>query len=153
MAGHQPRESMSQRWLRNNHYWQKISMHLVCIILNFTIRWEGLCIASYRSMETPPELVVLCENIVSNGTSQCQGPAMLWSVLQGNGHSSPQSEKPVCQGLTHQVLSYACCLPLKQWLVLSGFSYFHFVQTLQKMRYILCSATLVWKQDGWRLAV
>lgn len=104
-------------------------------------------------METPPELVVLCENIVNNSTSECQGPAVLWSVLQGNGHSPPQSEKPVCRGLTHQVLFYACCLPLKQGLALSGFLYFHFVQRLQKLRYILCSAALGWKQDGWRLAL
>lgn len=37
-------------------------------------------------METPPELVVLCENIVNNSNSQSQGLAVLWSVLQGKGH-------------------------------------------------------------------
>lgn len=104
-------------------------MHLVCVTLNSTIKWAGPCTGSYRCMKTPPELVVLCGNIVNNSTSQCQGPTVLWSVVQGKGCSPPGSEKPVCQGLTHQVLSYACCLPLKQGLVLSGlFLYFHFVQ-------------------------
>lgn len=125
-AGHQQSKSMSQMWLRSNHYQQKISKHFMCIILNSTIKWAGPCIGSYRSMETPPELVVSCENVVNNSTSQCQSPTVLWSVLQGKGHSPPWSEKPVCWGLTHQVLSYACCFSLKQGLVLNDwFLYFH----------------------------
>lgn len=47
----------------------KISMHLVWVILNSTIKWAGPCTRSYRSMETPPELVVLSENIVKQHQS------------------------------------------------------------------------------------
>lgn len=135
--GHQQSESISQRWLRSNHYQEKISMHLMCIILNSTVKWAGPYTGICRSMETPPELVVLYENIVNNSTSQCQGPTVHWSVLQGKGHFPPWS----CRVNSPDPL--LCLLPPieartgTQWLL-----YLHFVQRLMNLRYILYSATL-----------
>lgn len=70
----------------------KISMHLVFVILNSTIKWAGPCTKSCRSMETPPEPEVLFENIVNHSTSQCQGPTVLWFVLQERLNSPAQHE-------------------------------------------------------------
>lgn len=50
---HQWRETMSQKWLRSTHYLQKISMHLVCVVPNSTIKWEGPCMGSCRRTDTP----------------------------------------------------------------------------------------------------
>lgn len=127
----------------------KISMYLVHVVLNATIKWAGPYIKSCRSMETPPEPEVLFENIVNHSTSQFQGPTVLCaflSVLQERGNSSPQHE--LCEG------GYSPCpLLLKQGHLHSRVLCFPFVQTLQKLRYTLCSAALGWNKDRERLAL
>lgn len=125
----------------------KICMHLVCVILNSTMKWAGPCSRSYRSMETPPEPAVFFENIVNHSTSQCQGPMVLWSVLE------EREEIPLLSMNCVMGVNPPCPFLLKQGQLHSGFLCFHFVQMLQKLRFALGSAALGRKQDGGRLAL
>lgn len=129
-------------------------MRLVYVILNFTIKRSGPCIGSYRSTETPPELLVLCENTVNDSTSQCLGPTVLWSVLQGKGRSPPWSEKPASPGVNSPAPLLRLLPPIEartgtQW----GFFFvFPFCAKVAEAEIhpLFCNSTL--KYAGWRLA-